>query len=101
MNRTRFFKKLTVNGVNELDFLWNTLSSFEMNHTSSYYRVKGDEVGQPDLISYRLYDTEEYWWIICLVNKIENPLEDIVEGTILQIPNVRDIYDFHQTKAVR
>ena len=62
-----------------------------MNHTSSYYRVKGDEVGQPDLISYRLYDTEEYWWIICLVNKIENPLEDIVEGTISNHTQVEGI----------
>ena len=101
MNRTRFYKKTTVNDVNEIDFLWNTLSSFVMKHTRGYYRIKGDEVGQPDLISYRIYGTEKYWWLICLVNKIENPLEDMVEGSIIQLPNVRDIYDFYQKYAMR
>jgi len=101
MNRTRFYKKLTVNSIPQIDFLWNTLISFETNHTKGYYRVKGDETGQPDLISFRLYGTEKYWWIICLVNKIENPLEDIVAGSVIEVPNIRDIYDFYQNYAVR
>ena len=151
MNRTKFFKKLTVNNINEIDFLWNTLSSFQINHTVSYYRVKGDEVGQPDLISYRIYGTEGYWWVICIANQIENPLEvfeitfnqdtvptsqsigdiwrdidnklyeaksveanevssgnweiilrkGLIEGSIIKIPDVRDIYDFYQTYAIR
>ncbi len=101
MNRTKFFKKLTVNGVEELDYLWNTLSSFKMNHTKGYYRIRGDEVGQPDLISYRIYGTERYWWIICLVNQINSPLTDIVEGSVIELPDVRDIYDFYQNFANR
>ena len=101
MDRTKFFKKQTVNNVNEIDFLWNTLSSFEMNHARSYYRVRGDEVSQPDLISYRVYGTERYWWIICLVNEIEDPFTDITEGSIMQIPNIRDIYDFYQNFSIR
>ena len=101
MDRTKFFKKLVVNNLDEIDFLWNTLSSFEINHVSSYYRIKGDEVGQPDLISYRVYGTEYYWWIICIVNKIENPLEDMEEGTIIQAPDIRDIYNFYQNYVIR
>jgi len=101
MNRTKFFKKLTVNDINEVDFLWNTLSSFQSNHNSGYYRIKGDEVGQPDLISYRIYNTEKYWWIICLVNQIQNPFVDMTEGSIIQLPNIRDIYDFYQNFSVR
>ncbi|MHA1690372.1 MAG: hypothetical protein ACTSU7_01915 [Candidatus Heimdallarchaeaceae archaeon] len=101
MNRTKFYKKTTINNINEIDFLWNSLSSFEINHTPSYYRVVGDEVGQPDLISYRVYGIERYWWVICLVNNIENPLEDIEEGSIIKVPNIRDIYDFYQSYSVR
>ena len=101
MNRTKFFKKTEVLGIEELDFIWNSLSLFEQNHDSGYYRIMGDEVGQPDLISHRVYRTERYWWLICLVNQIENPFEDIIEGEILEIPNVRDIYDFYQKFSMR
>jgi len=101
MNRSKFYKKITVDDVNEIDFLWNSLSFCLINHTSSYYRIVGDEVGQPDLISYRVYGTEKYWWVICLINKIENPLVDIVEGSIIEIPNIRDIYNFYQKYVVR
>ncbi len=101
MNRTKFFKKSTINNIDELDFLQNTLSSFKIRHSRGYYRIRGDEVGQPDLISYRIYGTELYWWIICLVNQIENPLEDIEEGSIIQIPDIRDIYDFYQNYVIR
>lgn len=101
MNRTKFFKKVRVRGIDEVDFLWNTLSAFKKNHISSYYRISGEEVGQPDLVSWRVYGTERYWWIICLANQIENPLEDMEEGSILEIPNIHDIYDFYQTVGVR
>jgi hypothetical protein len=101
MDRTKFFKKVVVNGIPEVDFLWNNLSKFEKNHTSGYYRVQGDDVGQPDLISKRVYNTERYWWIICLVNQVQNPFTDIIEGDIFEIPNVKDIYDFYQNYVVR
>lgn len=101
MNRTKFYKKITVEGVQEVDFLWNTLSSFEKNHTTNYYRIRSDEVGQPDLISKRVYRDERYWWIICLVNSIENPLTDIVVGSIIEVPDIRDIYDFYQNYGIR
>ena len=101
MNRTKFYNTSTVNDINEVDFLNNTLSSFKINHTSSYYRVTGHDLQQPDLISKKLYDTERYWWIICLVNEIKNPYVDITEGLILEVPSVLDIYDFYQKYNVR
>ena len=101
MDRTKFFQTTIVDGVKEVDFLWNTISSFRETHTPSYYRVDSHDVSQPDLISKKMYDTERFWWIICSLNQIENPLEDIVEGTILKIPSIYDIYDFYQKFAVR
>ena len=101
MDRTKFYKKVVVNNINEIDFLYNTLSSFKKTHTSGYYRVRGDEVSQPDLISKRVYGTERYWWIICLINGIQNPFTGIVEGEIFEIPNVRDIYNFYQGYVIR
>jgi len=94
MDRFRFYKEVTVDGVKELDFLWNNLSSFEIKRTPIYYRTTVSDVMQPDFISYKIYGTERYWWIICLVNDIMNPFTDIEEGVILKIPHIMDIYDF-------
>jgi len=101
MNRTKFYNKVIVNGISEVDFLYNTLSAFTMRHTPSYYRLNSHDSGQPDFISKKMYNTERYWWIICLVNKIENPLVDLTEGLILTIPSIYDIYDFYQEFSTR
>lgn len=101
MNRTTFYHSVTVGGVKELDFLWNSLSNFRMDYEPSYYRTTAIDVMRPDLISYRVYGVVDYWWIICLVNQIDCPLTDIVEGLVLKIPNKLDIYNFQRKFRVR
>lgn len=101
MNRTNFYHILTVNDIQELDFLWNSLSNFLMEYPSGYYRVEAIDLLRPDLISYKVYGTVEFWWIILLVNSIENPFVDLVEGMILEIPNKLDIYGFQKTFRLR
>jgi len=101
MNRTKFYNKVVVNGILELDFLYNTLSNFVMTHTPTYYRTDEHDVARPDLISFENYGTVGYWWIICLVNKIQNPFTGIPVGTILTIPHLSDIYVFYKKYKVR
>ena len=101
MNRTKFFSTVIVNGISELDLLHNTLSSFEMRYRPQLYRVDVHDLGRPDLISYRTYGTPGYWWIVCLVNKISDPLTDIEEGDLLKLPNKLDIRHFFRKYKVR
>jgi len=102
MNRTTFYHQITTaDDVDELDFLWNSLSEFKMNYIPTYYRVAGDDLLRPDMISYKCYGVVEFWWIILLVNNIENPFTDLEEGAILTIPNRLDIYDFQKQYRVR
>jgi len=101
MRRTDFYTVLTVSGNKELDFLWNTLSDFTMNHTPGYYRVGSGDVQRTYRISEKMYDTPQFWWIICLVNKIEDPFTGIHPGDLLIIPNVLDIYAFQKKYRVR
>jgi hypothetical protein len=101
MNRTKFFQLTTVNSIQEVDMLYNTLSSFNLRHTPAYYKTSIHDVMQPDLISYKLYGTERYWWIICVVNNIQNPLVDIIEGMTLKIPSIFDIQEFYRKYKVR
>jgi hypothetical protein len=101
MNRTNFYNKLVVDGIEELDFLWNSLSEFEMQYRPEYYRVKSSDLLRPDIISYKCYGSVDYWWIILLVNNITNPFTDLVEGIILTIPSKLDIYNFQKKFRVR
>jgi hypothetical protein len=101
MNRSKFFQTVTVEGVQELDFLWNSLGKFTLSYEPSYYRTNSDDVARPDLISYKVYKTVKYWWLICIVNSINNPLIDIEEGMILKIPSIHDILNFYQNYALR
>lgn len=101
MNRTNFFNIETVDAVNELDFLHNSLSEFVMGYPPKYYRVSGIDLMRPHLISYRFYGTVNFWWIIMLVNGISNPLVGMTAGMILKIPSKLDIYAFQKKFRVR
>jgi LysM repeat protein len=39
-------------------------------------------------ISYKLYKTIHMWWVICLVNKINNPTSPLTAGTPLKVPTL-------------
>lgn len=94
MNRTDFFEKVTVDGVEERDFLRNPLSKFPMNYRPLYYRVTAADFMRPWLISYKCYGVVDFWWLLMFLNDIENPFTDLEEGMILTVPNRIDIYDF-------
>ena len=36
-------------------------------------------------LSYRFYNTQDLWWLICIVNNIINPVNNITPGTKLKI----------------
>lgn len=36
-------------------------------------------------LSYKYYNTQDLWWLICLVNKITNPINNITPGAKLKI----------------
>jgi hypothetical protein len=101
MDRCNFYNIVTVNGTEELDFLDNTLINFKIVQPPSYYRVRDVDLLAPDLIAYKAYQKEEYWWIICLVNDVYAPEEDLVTGMVLQIPDIVDIYNFAKRWRLR
>lgn len=38
-----------------------------------------------ELISYRFYNTPKLWWVVCIMNDVTNPFEDIESGDYLKI----------------
>ncbi len=51
----------------------------------------GEFVGYPDLLSSEWYGTTEFWWVICMVNGIIDPLVDMVEGMRLKQPSYQAV----------
>lgn len=100
MKRTNFYNKVTINGVEEYDHLDNNVSKLVLNYPVQYYRVQETDLIRPDLISYKLYGTEEYWWLLMVINGIEDIFHDMEVGQLLQIPNVYDIYNFYKKYSV-
>jgi hypothetical protein len=52
------------------------------------YYVEKKYEGKPHLLGYIFYGDTGLWWIICLYNKIIDPLQEIVEGRALLIPTL-------------
>lgn len=60
------------------------------NYNYDTVTVTASESGRLDLVSYRVYNTPVYWWIIARFNGVINP-ETVTAGTILQIPKLQEI----------
>lgn len=101
MDRLLFYEKVTVNGIEELDYLSNTLSNFTMKYPVSYYTVLESDLVRPDLISYKMYGSVAYWWVILLVNDVIDPFTGVEVGQVLTIPALLDVYDFQRSNRLR
>jgi hypothetical protein len=101
MQRTKFFQKVRVKSIDQLDHLHNNLSKFQMGYEPSYYRVDSVDLMRPDMISYTVYGTVDYWWIILLVNEIMDAFNDLEVGMLLTIPNTLDVANFFQQYRIR
>lgn len=46
-----------------------------------------------DLLSYDLYGTSNYWWVIALINRnqIQDPIRDLKSGMTIQVLSKSDI----------
>lgn len=55
------------------------------------YMVQGEE-NRPDLISRKLFDDTQYWWIMLLYNKVTK-IENISAGDGLKIPSLGSVED--------
>ena len=59
------------------------------------YVISGEE-GKPDLISFRIYEDTQYWWIIMLYNNILDPV-DLTNGLVLVYPDIDELDTFYFT----
>jgi len=93
--RANFFPTITdPNGQTIHDVMGFTffgLRNFLVGKYVGQRPVSGYTEGAPDAISYLEYGIEDYWWILCLINGIVDPINEINLGDSLIIPNTGDI----------
>lgn len=61
--------------------------------TFTEYTVKESDIGRLDLIAYQYYEDSSFWFVIALVNKVQNLLSDMYVGQVLKIPDKTLVVD--------
>jgi hypothetical protein len=77
---TQMLPKLTYNGVTIADIthridMLKSVQDFE----SLYYTIKIEETMTPERVAEVAYGNQDYWWIVCTVNKVIDPFYDWVK----------------------
>lgn len=62
--------------------------------TDQIYSIELGEVARPDLISYKVYKTPVYYWVILWLNGISDPYEGMFAGMALRIPTLRRLAEY-------
>ena len=55
------------------------------------YAVREVDENRPDLIAYKFYNDPTLWWVICQVNGLSHPFDDLTVGLVLKIPKIDNI----------
>jgi len=100
-NRTNYYNSENVNAILEKDLITNLTNIFDDKSEYRFYTVKETDLIRPDLISYKIYGSHSYWWIIMKANDIEDVWNDLEVGQVLAIPSFADIekyYDANKKK---
>jgi len=82
--------------IDPINFSFSEFYNFIKDKEALIHRVTEDQEAMPDLISFINYNSENYWWIICFINKISDPLTELPPGKILGIPLLNDIEEYFQ-----
>ena len=70
--------------------LWNKLE-LTADDFDEEITVKEKYIGALDKLSYELYGTEEYWWVIADFNNIIDPFLDMQVGDVIKVPSKNKI----------
>jgi hypothetical protein len=95
--RSDFMPTVISNNIPEKDLLLNHWDQFEIKRPLSYYQIVESDLQRPDLLSLRVYNIYDYWWILYKFNTIMDPWNDLTPGDIIKIPHILDIETFIAT----
>lgn len=77
--------------TDDRNYFMNIFRSFDVNEETSrnvlYYSTYevSDEDIFFDTISHKIYKTPHLWWVVALINNIQNPFEDLEIGDNIKV----------------
>ena len=79
-----------------IDSLFDFFNQYEDKfYTQQRYLVTEGEDGYPDLVAYRsMLKSEKYWWWVCFLNKVEDPLGEFGANWVYSITSQDQISSF-------
>jgi len=93
-NRSNFYPKTEYDNKISYDFLGGTIANFKIKRPVTYYTIRYEDIGRPDLLSYKLYSKVNYWYLLSYVNDIADWWYDVEQNDVIRVPNVKDIEDW-------
>lgn len=72
---------------NHYDPFWSYLfNKIQLLPAQGSYRIDTEE-GRPELLSYNLYETTKYWWLLLVYNRKICPF-DLKQGEYIKYPSI-------------
>lgn len=90
--RTNFLNKVKVDSINQRDLGSLDFGDFDFGE-NFYYRLTPQDVARPDLISYKIYGTTNYWWFIMWYNGVSDVWNDLRDMMLIKYPNISRVKD--------
>lgn len=100
-NREALFQKNIVNGVREADLGSIDFPELLSTYVYSWTLVKREEQCRPDLLSFRLYGTDQLWWFVMWLNGISDPWHDLMPRVAIKYIPRDQIDDALKYEATR
>lgn len=100
-DRERLFQKNIVDGRSELDLGSMNFRDLVDSEVFTWTRVKSTEQCRPDLLSYRLYGTDELWWFVMWLNGISDPWHDLMPDVVLKYIAIDKIENAFKRESMR
>lgn len=71
-------------------YLLDTIKDIDIGYK---YTIQGEET-RPDYISFDIYGTTEYWWVILLYNNLMSA-DDLKTGMVISCPSLDSLDEFY------
>ena len=90
-SRSRYLPTNVIDSINECDLPYSGFHEYEFKDPFTFYTIKETDIQRPDLLSVRLFQKPNYWWILMKLNNIEDIWNDLEVGLVLSVPSDDDI----------
>ena len=86
-DRTNFFSKVKVGSHVERDLGSFSFGDFDFGKDELYLCSEGD-IGRPDVISKKIYNSSNFWWFLMWYNGISDVWNDIRPEMVIRYPSL-------------